>query len=72
MLTRKHFIKKADEFIEQLKNIKDSNMDSESWELEEIIIKDINNYCELAIKSNPRFDIGRFNDWITRGLNDNN
>ena len=68
MLTRKDFIKKADEFIEQLKSVKDSTIDSESWELEEIIIKDINNYCELAIISNPRFDIGRFKDWIAKGV----
>ena len=60
-LTRKHFIKQADEFIKQLKNVKDSY-------LEEIIMNNIKNYCKLAIISNHRFDIGRFNDWIARGL----
>jgi len=63
-LTRKHFIKQANEFIEQLKNVKDS-------ELEKMIMNDIENYCKLAIISNHRFDIGRFNDWIARGLYDN-
>jgi len=60
-LTRKHFIKQADEFIKQLKNVRNSY-------LEEIIMNNIENYCKLAIISNPRFDIGRFNDWIARGL----
>jgi len=31
-------------------------------------MNNIENYCKLAIISNPRFDIGRFNDWIARGL----
>ena len=61
-LTRKHFIKQANEFIEQLKSVK-RNIPKES-----LIIDEINNYCELAIISNPRFDRGRFNEWITRGL----
>ena len=60
-LTRKHFIKQADEFIKQLKNVRNSY-------LEEIIMNNIENYCKLAIISNPRFDIGRFNNWIARGL----
>ena len=60
-LTRKHFIKQADEFIKQLKNVRNSY-------LEEIIMNNIENYCKLAIIYNPRFDIGRFNDWIARGL----
>jgi|TARA_Y100000034_G_scaffold56040_1_gene68730 predicted RNA-binding protein with EMAP domain len=60
-LTRKHFIKQADEFIKQLKNVRNSY-------LEEIIMNNIENYCKLAIISNPRFDVGRFNDWIARGL----
>jgi hypothetical protein len=61
-LTRKHFIKQANEFIKQLHNVK-RNIYKES-----LIIDDINRYCELAIISNPRFDRGRFNEWITKGL----
>ena len=61
-LTRKHFIKQANEFIKQLHSIK-RNIYKES-----LIIDDINRYCELAIISNPRFDRGRFNEWITKGL----
>ena len=59
MLTRKDFIKKANEFIEEIKNPTLSQNDR---------IKEYNNYCELAIKSNPRFDIGRFSDYIVKGI----
>ena len=62
MLTRKDFIKKANELIEQLHNVK-RDISKESF-----IVNDINKYCELAIISNPRFDRGRFNDYITKGL----
>ena len=55
MLTRKDFIKKADEFIELLKT--DSLCRSE-------IVK----YCEIAQDSNPRFDMIRFRDHIEKGL----
>jgi len=55
MLTRKHFIKKANEFIELLKT--DSLCRSE-------IVK----YCEIAQDSNPRFDMIRFRDHIEKGL----
>ena len=55
MLTRKHFIKKANEFIELLKT--DSLGRSE-------IVK----YCEIAQDSNPRFDMIRFRDHIEKGL----
>ena len=61
-LTRKHFIKQANEFIEQLKSVKGHIL------YEPIIIDEINRYCELAIISNPRFDIGRFKDWIAKGV----
>ena len=61
-LTRKHFIKQANEFIEQLHNVK-RDISKESF-----IVNAINKYCELAIISNPRFDRGRFNDYITKGL----
>jgi len=61
-LTRKHFIKQANEFIKQLKSVK-RNISQES-----LVIDEINNYCELAIISNPRFDRGRFNNYITKGL----
>jgi len=55
MLTRKHFIKKANEFIELLKT--DSLCRSE-------IVK----YCEIAQDSNPRFDMIKFRDHIEKGL----
>ena len=55
MLTRKDFIKKADEFIELLKT--DSLCRSE-------IVK----YCEIAQDSNPRFDMIKFRDHIEKGL----
>jgi|TARA_R100000656_G_scaffold105100_1_gene77261 hypothetical protein len=55
MLTRKDFIKKANEFIELLKT--DSLCRSE-------IVK----YCEIAQDSNPRFDMIRFRDHIEKGL----
>ena len=48
--------------IEQLHNIK-RDISKESF-----IVNDINKYCELAIISNPRFDIGRFKDWIAKGV----
>ena len=59
MLTRKDFIKKANEFIEQLK---DKN------NVEYVVIDNIVNYCKIAKISNPRFDEIRFRDWIERGL----
>ena len=55
MLTKKHFIKKANEFIELLKT--DSLCRSE-------IVK----YCEIAQDSNPRFDMIKFRDHIEKGL----
>ena len=55
MLTRKDFIKKANEFIELLKT--DSLCRSE-------IVK----YCKIAQNSNPRFDMIRFRDHIEKGL----
>ena len=55
MLTRKDFIKKANEFIELLKT--DSLCRSE-------IVK----YCEIAQDSNPRFDMIKFRDHIEKGL----
>ena len=59
MLTRKDFIQKANEFIEQLK---DKN------NVEYVVIDNIVNYCKIAKNSNPRFDEIRFRDWIERGL----
>ena len=61
-LTRKHFIKQANEFIKQL------NDNKKNVSLPNIILADIEKYCELAIISNPRFDIGRFKDWIAKGV----
>ena len=64
MLTRKDFIKKADEFIKQLKDKKDLSFMTKHGTMS----NRIKEYCEIAKQSNPRFDIGRFNDWIARGL----
>ena len=62
MLTRKHFIKRANEFIQLSKNAKRNTT--------ELIIlgSQINTYCKLAKESNPRFSSIRFRDWIERGL----
>ncbi len=30
----------------------------------------VSEYGRIAHQSNPRFDIGRFNDWVVRGLNE--
>ena len=66
MLTRKDFIKKANEFIKQLKDKKDLSFMTKHGTMS----NKIKEYCEKAKKSNPRFDIGGFNDWIVRGLNE--
>ncbi len=55
MLTRKDFIKKANEFIELLKT-------------DSLCRSDIVKYCEIAQNSNPRFDMIRFRDHIEKGL----
>ena len=68
MLTRKHFIKKADELIEQykLENKAHPNCKKLLDKGLEILVAE---YSRIAIKSNPRFDIGRFNDYIVKGVN---
>ena len=57
MLTRKDFIKKADEFIELIKN-----SDTLTYNIF------IEEYIQIAKKSNERFDAIRFRDYIERGL----
>jgi len=62
MLTRKDFIKKADEFINMYKRYEEK--------INHILV--INNavkgYCEFAKKSNERFDEQRFRDYIEVGI----
>ena len=64
MLTRKDFIKKADEFIKQLKDKKDLSFMTKHGTMS----NRIKEYCEKAKQSNSRFDIGRFNDYIIKGV----
>jgi hypothetical protein len=64
MLTRKDFIKKADEFIKQLNDKKDLSFMTKHGAMS----NRVKEYCELAIISNPRFDVGRFNNYIVKGV----
>ena len=57
MLTRKDFIKQADEFIKLMKENKDLTYSNKIIE-----------YMEIAKKSNERFDAIRFRDYIERGV----
>ena len=57
MLTRKDFIKKADEFVKLIKENKDLTYSNKIIE-----------YIEIAEKSNERFDSIRFRDYIEKGL----
>ena len=65
MLTRKDFIKKADEFISMYKRY--------NTKIKHILVinEAINGYCEFAKESNKRFDEIRFRDYIEKGLYDN-
>jgi hypothetical protein len=67
MLTRKDFIKKANELI------KDYKVEINTYpDCKKLLDKDLEicvaEYSRIAEQSNPRFDIGRFNDWITKGV----
>ena len=64
MLTRKDFIKKANEFINTYKN-------KNAWVLSQVWVNQISDYCKIAKKSNERFDEIRFRDYIEKGLYDN-
>jgi predicted metal-binding transcription factor (methanogenesis marker protein 9) len=64
MLTRKDFIKKANEFINTYKTYKNKN----AWILSQVWIYQITDYCKIAKKSNERFDEIRFRDYIEKGL----
>ena len=57
MLTRKEFIKQADEFIKLIKENKDLTYSNKIIE-----------YIEIAKKSNEIFDAIRFRDYIERGV----
>ena len=57
MLTRKDFIKKANEFVKLIKENKDLTYSNKIIE-----------YIEIAEKSNKRFDSIRFRDYIEKGV----
>jgi hypothetical protein len=63
MLTRKDFIKKADELIEWGKS-RNWKKRLDKKDLPEII----SNWIEYFKQSNPRFDENRFRDYIERGI----
>lgn len=67
MLTRKDFIKRADEFIQLGKNTKKCNF----IELMTVGCQ-IDNYCDIAKESNQRFDEQRFRNYIEVGIYGNN
>ena len=67
MLTRKDFIKKANELIEQYK------LENKTYpKCEKLLDKGISvciaEYSRIAKQSNPRFDEIRFRDWVERGI----
>ena len=57
MLTRKDFIKKADEFIKLI-----NKSDTLTYNIF------IQEYCKIPKKSNERFDEKRFREYIERGI----
>ena len=67
MLTRKDFIKKADELIKDYKGAINKYPDCKKIADKglEVLVAE---YSRIAEQSNPRFDIGRFNDYITKGV----
>ena len=62
MLTRKDFIKKANEFISMYKRY--------NTKIKHILVinETVNGYCRFAKKSNKRFDEKRFREYIERGI----
>jgi hypothetical protein len=62
MLTRKDFIKKANEFINTYKNENAHVIRNEDW------IKEVIDYCKIAKQSNERFNEITFRDYIEKGL----
>ena len=67
MLTRKDFIKKADELIEQYK-LEINKYPNAKKLIDKGLEMNVLEYSKIAEKSNARFDIGRFNDWIAKGV----
>ena len=63
MLTRKDFIKKADELIEYGKS-RNFKKRIDRKDLPEII----HNWIEYFQQSNPKFDEKRFREYIERGI----
>ena len=62
MLTRKDFIKKANEFINIYKSSNAHTVRNEVW------IKEVIDYCKIAKQSNERFNEITFRDYIEKGL----
>ena len=67
MLTRKDFIKKANELIEQYK-LEINKYPNAKKLIDDGLKVNVSEYGRIAKQSNPRFDIGRFNDWVVRGI----
>jgi hypothetical protein len=67
MLTRKDFIKKANELIKDYKGTINKYPDAKKIADKglEVLVAE---YSRIAEQSNPRFDKGRFNDWIAKGV----
>lgn len=63
MLTRKDFIKKADEIINII-NKPNSNLKIDTFDIS-MMIKE---YSQIAKKSNERFDEQRFREYIEVGI----
>ena len=62
MLTRKDFIKRANEFIQLTKNSKRNTTELM------ILGSGIDTYCKLAKESNERFNEQMFRDYIEVGV----
>ena len=67
MLTRKDFIKKANELIEQYKLENKIHPKCKKL-LDKGLEVCVAEYSRIAEQSNPKFDRGRFNDWIAKGV----
>ena len=67
MLTRKDFIKKANELIEQYKLEINKYPDAKKL-INDGLKVNVAEYGRIAHQSNPRFDEIRFRDWVERGI----
>ena len=62
MLTKKDFTKRANEFIDLIKNYDNKTKDLM------MIGSFIDHYCDIAKQSNPRFDEQKFREYIEVGV----